>query len=102
MATPYYLQFKDEAQAIEVLYTVTPSITVDDVVTADAVVTPNYANIDTIGVIYMPAPDPVPEDYVPVPYDGWYVNVLVLDSEDPAPLQGYTVAPKVPLRVWAE
>ena len=29
--------------------------------------TPNYQNIDVIGTVYQPAPEPMPEDYVPVP-----------------------------------
>ena len=82
------------------LYTVTPSITVDDVVTADAVVTPNYANIDTIGTIYERTPVDAPEDYVPVALNGYHVNVLVLDTEDGIPLQDYTVSPTIPRRIW--
>jgi hypothetical protein len=50
-----YLKFADEAEANSVLYTVHPE-TVDDngVVIVEAYTTPNYANIDTIGIIYEP------------------------------------------------
>ena len=61
------------------------------------------ANINILGVVYQPASDPIPEDYVPVPYPApnYGVNVLVLDSEDATPLQAYAVDPAVPQRVWA-
>lgn len=107
--TPYYLSFTDEAQATSVLYTttVTPAVIDEDgkelspeVIT----VTPNYANIDVIGVVYEPTPIPTPEDYVPVPYPApnWGVNVLVIDGEDAEPLLPYSVQPSpFPQRVWA-
>ena len=62
-------------------------------------VKPNYMNIDTIGVIYQPQEDPEVE---PVPYDGWFVNVRVLATEDAAPLQPFSIDPQpYPMRVWA-
>jgi len=58
---------------------------------------PNYVNIDTIG--YLRA-TPDLEDYVPVPYEGWFVNVRVV-SEDPEPLIAYSIDPEpYPMRVW--
>jgi hypothetical protein len=87
--TPFYLSFQDEAQALSVLYT-------------DG--QPNYQNIDILGTVYLPAPDPLPEDYVPVPYPApnYGVNVLVVDGEDSAPLQAYAVQPSpFPQRVWS-
>ena len=97
--TPYYLSFQDEAEANSVLYTTT----VDEqgeVVSK----TPNYINIDVLGTVYLPAPIPTPEDYVPVPYPApnYGVNVLVLDNEDSTPIQPYAVQPTpFPQRVWA-
>ena len=71
--TDFYLGFPDEAAATAVLYTTV--VEVQDTtghVIVEASVTPNYANISTIGIIYKPQTDPkIP----PVPYDGWYVNV---------------------------
>ena len=103
--TPYYLSFTDEAQATSVLYTTTPQVLDEDgKIIAEETITPNYLNIDTIGVVYEPAPIPTPEDYVPVPYPvpNWGVNVLVLDGEDTTPLQPYSVQPSpFPQRVWA-
>jgi len=103
--TPYYLAFTDEAQATSVLYTTTPAVLDEDgTIIAEETITPNYINIDTIGVVYEPAPEPVPEDYVPVPYPApnWGVNVLLLDGEDAEPLQPYSVQPSpFPQRVWA-
>ena len=108
MATPYYLSFQDEVQAISVLYTttVTPETLDEDgniVTEATTQVTPNYQNIDVLGTVYEPAPIPTPEDYVPVPYPApnYGVNVLVLDNEDAEPLQAYAVQIDVPQRVWA-
>jgi len=102
----WYLKFVDEEQAQEVLYTPVyapdPESNPDDPL-PDVVVswTPNYVNIDTIGVIYEPAPDPLPEGYVPVHYDGWFVNVRVV-SEDPEPLLPYSIDPQpYPIRIWA-
>ena len=102
----FYLKFVDEEQAQEVLYTPVyapdPESTPEDPL-PDVIVswTPNYVNIDTIGVIYQPAPDPLPEPPPePVPYDGWFVNVRVV-GEDPEPLMAYSIDPEpYPMRVW--
>ena len=111
--TPYYLSFQDEAEANSVLYTttVTPEVLDEEgnVISEEVItVTPNYANIDTIGTVYMPAIEPQPEDgedpHEPVPYPApnYGVNVLVLESEDPTPLLPYSVQPTpYPQRVWA-
>jgi len=105
MTTPYYLSFQDEAQAIEVLYTTVSEVTDSEGnIIVEASVTPNYQNISIMGIVYEPAPEPLPEDYVPVPYPApnFGVNVLVLDSEDPAPIEQYAVQPSpYPQRVWA-
>jgi hypothetical protein len=104
MYTDLYLKFTDQAEADALLYTVTPSIeTEEGAVTADAVITPNYQNIDTIGVIYEPQPDPLPEPPPePVPYDGWFVNVRVAEGENAEPLMPFSIDPKpYPMRVWA-
>ena len=107
--TPFYLAFQDEAQAISVLYITTVTAeTVDDegviLTEASTQVTPNYQNINFIGVVYQPAPDPLPDPYIPEPYPepNFGVNVLVLDNEDSTPLQPYSVQPSpYPQRVWA-
>lgn len=88
------LVFADEGEAIAHLY---DSTMTDGEVT----LTPKYTAIDMIGTIYEPAPDPVPEDYVPVPYPGYHVNVR---NTAPMPeLQQFVVTPTpvTPLRVWA-
>ena len=102
----WYFKFADEEQAQKVLYTPVyapdPESNPDDPL-PDVVVswTPNYVNIDTIGVIYEPAPDPLHEGYVPVPYDNWFVNVRVV-SEDPEPLLPFSIDPQpYPIRIWA-
>ncbi len=96
-----YLKFTDEAEADAVLYTLHPEAVEEDGVTVtEAYSTPNYANISTIGIIYKRFPEPVPENYVPIPEEGWHVNVRVVDNEDPTPLEQYEVHPVLPLRVW--
>jgi hypothetical protein len=107
--TPYYLSFTDEAKANSVLYTttITPAVLDEDgnVITEEVItLTPNYQNIDVLGVVYEPAPIPMPEDYVPVPYPApnFGVNVLVIDGEDATPILPYSVQPSpFPQRVWA-
>ena len=97
--TPFYLSFQDEEQANSVLYTTTVDEQGEVVST-----TANYQNIDVLGVVYEPAPEPTPEGYVPVPYPApnFGVNVLVLDNEDSAPLVPYSVQPQpYPQRVWS-
>ena len=97
--TPFYLSFQDEAEANSVLYTTTVNEQGEVVST-----TPNYQNIDVLGVVYEPAPIPTPDDYVPVPYPApnWGVNVLVLDGEDTSLIEPYSVQPSpYPQRVWA-
>lgn len=105
MATPYYLAFTDEEQANSVLYTTVAEVTdADGNVLVEASVTPNYMNISVIGTVYVSAPEPVPEDYVPVPYPApnYGVNVLVIEGEDATPLEPYSVDPSpFPQRVWA-
>jgi hypothetical protein len=98
MYTDLYLKFADEAEADSFLYTVTPSIEVDGVVTADVVITPNYQNIDTIGIIYFRQTDP---DVPPVPETGWHVNVRLVDGEDADLFQPFTLQPQHPRRVWS-
>ena len=107
--TPFYLAFQDEAQAISVLYTTVITPAVVDVdgkeITPESITsTPNYQNIDIIGVVYQPAPDPMPDPYVPVPYPApnFGVNVLVIGDEDSAPLVPFSVQPSpYPQRIWA-
>jgi len=103
----WYLKFVDEEQSQEVLYTKVvdewsePEDPEVEPVPVRWHYVPNYVNIDTIGVIYEPAPDPLPEGYVPVPYDNWFVNVRVV-SEDPEPLLPFSIDPQpYPIRIWA-
>ena len=95
MFNDYMLVFADEAEAYSVLY---DSATDDE---GNVTLTPKFTAIDMIGTIYEPAPDPVPENYQPVPYPGFYANVR---NVGPAPeLDTHVVSPSptVPLRVWA-
>ena len=80
--TPFYLKFTDSNQLQSVLYTNGAS---------------NYQNIDIIGTIMNNKVNP------PVPYEGYYCNVLALDCEDINTLLLYSVnpTPSKPSRVWA-
>lgn len=98
----FYLKFASEAEAVAILYTVTPEVTDEEGnVTQEAVQQPNYRNIDVLGVIYERAPDPRPDPYEPVPVPGFHVNVRLLSGEDAAPLEPFKVIPTQPRRVWA-
>ena len=79
----FYLKFVDEAESIPVLFT-----------EVDGELRKNYLNTDVIGVIIDPATE--------LPYDGWYVNVRVVEYEDPAPLEPFSIDPQpYPIRIWA-
>lgn len=106
MYQDFYLSFEDAVQADSVLYTLHPEVVDENnVVIAEAYTTPNYQNISVLGTVYEPAPEPVPEGYVPVPYPApnYGVNVRLVEGvEDPAPLLPYSVQPTpFPQRVWA-
>jgi hypothetical protein len=89
--TDFYLAFPDQAAADAVLYTTHAAVTDEQGnVTAEAYVTPNYANIDTLGVIC--------KDEQAIA--GWHVNVRLVD-EDPKALLSFAVTPATPMRVWA-
>ena len=47
------------------------------------------ADIVNIGLIYPPAPDPLPDPYVPVPYAGWNVNLRMWEGVLPTLLSPY-------------
>jgi hypothetical protein len=99
----YYLAFPDQAAADAVLYTTHDAVTDEEGnVTAEAYVTPNYANIDTLGVLYerqeITDPDNVPE---PVPLPGWHINIRLVNGENAEPLEAFQVYPTLPRRVWA-
>lgn len=103
MWTDLYLKFNSEAEANSVLYTTHPAQLDDDGVTiSEEYTTPNYMNIDVLGVLYENQPIPDPENPpTPIPLPGWHVNVRVLATEDPTPLEPYAVVPTQPRRVWA-
>ena len=96
----YCLKFIDEAQATAVLYTTVDEIQDEDGnIIVQASVTPNYANISTIGIIYKPTGEVVDDVPVMAPVDGWHVNVLADESPE---LSVYQVFPAVPMRVWGQ
>jgi hypothetical protein len=104
--TDLYLSFADEAAAKAVLYRIEGAVEADPEQGIEAVEgyeVANYANIDTIGIIYKPTGEmlqgedgPYPEM---APIEGWHVNVRLV-GEDAAALEPFVVEPKTPVRVW--
>ena len=105
--TDLYLAFTDEAAANAVLFTQEPTEW-DNTDPENPVATaweprPNFANIDTIGVIYKPTGEMLQgEDGAypaMAPIEGWHVNVRLV-GEDASALEQYQVNPSTPMRVW--
>jgi hypothetical protein len=101
-----YLAFTDEAAAKAVLYRIEGAVEADPEQGIEAVEgyeVANYANIDTIGIIYKPTGEmlqgedgPYPEM---APIEGWHVNIRLV-GEDADALEPFVVEPKTPVRVW--
>ena len=93
----FYLKFADEAEAVSILYTITPEVLDDEGnVTQQASTQPNYRNIDVLVPLVN---NTDPENPVAVP--GWHVNVRLIDGEDGTALEPFSVIPTNPRRVWA-
>jgi hypothetical protein len=64
----------------------------------------NYANIDTIGLIYKPTGEMLMGEDGEYPemesIEGWHVNVRLVDGEDAEALEPFEVSPQTPVRVW--
>ena len=104
--TDLYLAFTDEAAANAVLFTQEPTEwdnSGDEPVATAWEPRPNFANIDTIGVIYKPTGEMLQGEDGPypamAPIEGWHVNVRLV-GEDAAALEQYQVNPSTPMRVW--
>jgi hypothetical protein len=101
-----YLAFTDEAAAKAVLYRIEGAVEADPeqgIEASEGTEVANYANIDTIGIIYKPTGEmlqgedgPYPEM---APIEGWHVNVRLV-GEDAAALEPFEVSPVTPVRVW--
>ena len=105
--TDLYLSFADEAAARAVLYRIEGAVEADPengIEASEGYEVANYANIDTIGVIYKPTGNTIDTDDGPIPetapIDGWHVNVRLMPGEDAASLEPFVVTPKSPVRVW--
>jgi hypothetical protein len=102
--TDLYLSFPDEAAAKAVLYRIEGAVeATEDTEAVEGYEVPNYANIDTIGIIYKPTGEmlqgedgPYPEM---APIEGWHVNVRLV-GEDAEALEPFVVQPNTPVRVW--
>ena len=101
--TDFYLSFPDEPAAKAVLYRIEGAVeATEDTEAVEGYEVPNYANIDTLGILYerqeVADPENPPE---PVAIPGWHVNIRLVDGEDAEALQAFEVHPATPLRVWA-
>lgn len=102
--TDLYLRFDSETQAQSVLYRIEGAVEADpenDIEAVEGYEVANYANIDTIGIIYEGGEWDAEGNVItePVALDGWHVNVRVVD-EDAEPLMPYSIVPTTPRRVW--
>ena len=97
----FFLKFTSEEAANAVLYTTHAEVLDEEGnVVSEAYTTPNFINIDVLGILYQKQDNP--ED-TPIPLDGLHVNVRTMPNEDSSALQAYEVtpAPSVWRRVWA-
>jgi hypothetical protein len=99
-----YLSFPDEATAKSVLYRIEGAQeATDETPAVEGYEVPNFANIDTIGIIYKPTGEMLQGEYgeypATAPIPGWHVNVRVV-GEDASALEPYQVTPSTPMRVW--
>lgn len=99
-----YLSFTDEAQAKAVLYRIEGAQEANEelgIEASEGYEVPNYANIDTIGVIYKPTGETDAEgNTVMASIPGWHVNVRLAPGEGAAALEPFAVTPATPMRVW--
>ena len=70
------------------------------IVKREWIATPGAVIVD-IGTVYEPAPDPLPDPYVPVPYPGYAVNVRCFDTNLPEGMVQYIVMPANPQYTFA-
>jgi hypothetical protein len=103
--TDLYLSFPDEAAAKAVLYRIEGAVEATETTEAvEGTQVQNFANIDTIGVIYKPTGETTEQDGMTVPVmqaiAGWHVNVRLAEGEDGSTLAPFAVTPATPLRVW--
>jgi hypothetical protein len=105
--TDFYLAFPDEAAAKAALYRIEGAVEADPesgVEAQEGYEVTNYANIDTIGVIYKPTGEMLmgeDGEYPEMaPIEGWHVNVRLVEGEDAEALEPFEVSPETPVRVW--
>ena len=102
--TDLYLSFPDEATAKSILYRIEGAQeATDEAPAVEGYEVPNFANIDTIGVIYKPTGNTLQGEDGPypemAPIAGWHVNVRLV-GEDGTALLPYSVTPTTPVRVF--
>jgi hypothetical protein len=103
--TDLYLSFPDEVTAKAVLYRIEGAVeATEDTEAFEGYEVPNFANIDTIGIIYKPTGETLmgeDGEYPEMaPIEGWHVNVRLVDGENGEVLEPFKVEPSTPMRVW--
>jgi hypothetical protein len=98
-----FLKFTDEAQATDTLFTQHPEVADEaGTVVKEAYSTPNFMNIDIIGVISKPTGEVDAEDKpIMETLEGWHVNIRVAAGEDDSVLEAFKIQPRNPMRIWA-
>jgi hypothetical protein len=106
--TDFYLAFPDEAAAKSVLYRIEGAVEADPengIEASEGTEVANYANIDTIGIIYKPTGEMLQgedgEYPEMAPIEGWHVNVRLVGDENAEALEPFEVSPETPVRVWS-
>ena len=103
--TDLYLKFESQEQAQLVLYRIEGVVEADPengIEAQEGYEVPNYANIDTIGAIYVGGEYDENGELIsePTALEGHHVNVRVVGTEDPTPLEPFVVEVNTPMRVW--
>jgi hypothetical protein len=104
MYTDLFLSFPNEATAKSILYRIEGALeATEEAPAVEGYEVPNFANIDTIGVIYKPTGEMLQgedgEYPEMAPIAGWHVNVRLV-GEDATTLLPYAVTPNSPMRVF--
>jgi len=106
MYTDYYLKFKDEAEALSVLYRTEGAVEADTefgIEAKEGYQVANFANISVIGTIYND--DGVYNDEgatvtAPTAQDGFFVNVRASENEPVELIEPFKIEVLTPMRIW--
>lgn len=97
---PIYLRAADEAAMMQALDAA--GLVGADPETGEQVILRDERRYSIVvrGVLYEPAPLDAPEDYEPVPIDGYHVDLLTADAALVEALAPVTITPNTPRYGW--